>query len=50
VATTTRRLIVSRSSPDPYAYNAGGEAREKLKYLSPTHTRTRTRRPIIAAY
>ena len=47
VATTTRRLIVSRSSPDPYAYNAGGEARVKLKYLSPTRTRTRR---LAAAY
>ena len=38
-------LLVSRSSPDPYAYNAGGEAREKLKYLSPTLAPAR-RRPI----
>ena len=39
-------LFVSRSGPDPYAYNAGGEAREKLKYLSLPRTCTRTRRPI----
>ena len=40
-------LLVSRSSPDPYAYNAGGEARVKLKYLSLTRTRTRR---LAAAY
>ena len=42
-------LLVSRSSPDPYAYNAGGEARV-TEYISLARTRTRARRPIIAAY
>mgnify|MGYP001166948537 CR=1 FL=1 len=40
-------LLLSRSSPDPYAYNAGGEARV-TEYVS-SLTRTRTRR-LAAAY
>ena len=43
-------LLVSRSSPDPYAYNSGGEARVTEDVSSLTRTCTRARRPIIAAY
>ena len=39
-------LFVSRSDPDPYAYNAGGEARV-TEYISLTRTRTRR---LAAAY
>ena len=40
-------LLVSRSSPDPYAYNAGGEARVTEDVSSLTSTRTRR---LAAAY